>query len=147
VSIASPDNFFLADGGETCDEACGRFSDTCDLAKLTDAASSVTRCKEILTNLGKSYGKAGTYKDDQSGCTYHGGQTGWVQVMNPGRDEGAAAAPQCDVRNRDSGRMRVCACVGGAMPGDAIMGSRGRLPHDENTKTNRITYSNTCEAL
>lgn len=64
--------------------------------------------------------------------------------MNPGRDEGTVATPQCNVKNRDSGRMRVCACDGGAMPANPVSGVRRRLPHDEHD--NRITYSNRCEA-
>ena len=94
-----------------------------------------------------TFGNAGVYKDDESGCTYHPGQAGWAQVMHPDRDQpGSVPTPQCGEINKDNGRRRVCSCRGRATPTGAnpntASGTRRRLSHDEN----RITFSNRCEA-
>ena len=64
----------------------------------------------MLRSLGYSWGASGTYADDDSGCTYHPGQTGWAQVMHSGRSSGTPPAPSCDDVNADTSRRRVCAC-------------------------------------
>ena len=110
--------YFLAEGGKSCTTACSNYGDspslatqTCNLNALTAAASSMDNCKAVLDSLGMSYGSAGVYSDDDSGCTYHPGQTGWAQVMHSERDSGTAATPKCDEVNGDSSRRRVCACI------------------------------------
>ena len=85
--------YFLASGGESCDAACAAQGKECDLTAITDAAQSVDHCKAVLTDLGMAYQSSGMYPDDDSGCTYHPGQTGWAQVMHTGRDQGTAPAP------------------------------------------------------
>jgi hypothetical protein len=109
----SPSHYFLADGGESCSTACAKDSPVaraCDLRAITAAAASVATCKIVLSALGMSYTHSSMHFDDDSGCTYHPGQTGWAQVMNSGHDSGATPAPTCDVVNADSSRRRVCAC-------------------------------------
>ena len=107
--------YFLGGGGESCSTACANKDSpvalACDLAAITFAASSVARCKDVVSSLGMSFTKSGMYRDDDAGCTYHPGQTGWAQVMNSGRDSGATPAPTCDEVNRDRSRRRVCACT------------------------------------
>ena len=110
----SPSHYFLADGGESCSTACANKDSpvtlACDLRAITAAAASVATCTDVLSALGMSYTHSGMHSDDDSGCTYHPGQTGWAQVMNSGRDSGATPAPTCDEVNADSSRRRVCAC-------------------------------------
>ena len=109
----SPSHYFLADGGESCSTACAKDSPValaCDLRAIAAAAASVASCKMVLSALGMSYTHSGMYPDDDSGCTYHPGQTGWAQVMNSGRDSGATPAPTCNEVNAGSSRRRVCAC-------------------------------------
>jgi len=103
-----PSQYFLADGGKSCSTACA--NKACNLRAITSAASSVARCRDVVSSLGMSFTKSGMYPDDDSGCTFHPGQTGWAQVMNSGRDNGATPAPTCDEVNADSSRRRVCAC-------------------------------------
>ena len=81
----------------------------CNLDAITSAASSVARCKDVVSALGMSFTKSGMYSSDDSGCTYH--PPGFVQVMNSGRDSGKTPAPTCDVVNADRSRRRVCACT------------------------------------
>jgi hypothetical protein len=116
--------------------------DVCARSKLRDAASSVKNCTAVLKELGMSFEKRGMYKDDDSGCTYHPGQTGWVQVMNRERDAGSAANPACDAVNSDKSRRRVCACVDGSKPSDedSTPGTGGGVV------TELITYDNMCKA-
>ena len=83
----------------------------CDLGAITSAAASVARCKDVVSALGMSFTKSGMYSGDDAGCTYYPGLTGFVQVMNTGRDSGATPAPTCDEVNRDRSRRRVCACT------------------------------------
>ena len=112
-----PPQYFLADGGESCTTACAHkdspsgSAQACNLGAITSAASSVARCRDVVSALGMSFTKSGMYSDDDAGCTYHPGQTGWAQVMNSGRDTGATPAPTCDVVNADRSRRRVCACT------------------------------------
>ena len=107
-----PSQYFLADGGKSCSKACAdRSNNACNLRAITSAASSVARCRDVVSSLGMSFTKSGMYRDDDAGCTYHPGQTGWAQVMNSGRDSGATPAPTCDEVNRDRSRRRVCACT------------------------------------
>ena len=110
----SPSHYFLADGGESCSTACANKNSpvtlACDLRAITAAAASVATCTDVLSALGMSYTQSGMHSDDDSGCTYHPGQTGWAQVMNSGRDSGATPAPTCDEVNADfepSPRVRV----------------------------------------
>ncbi len=110
--------YFLASGGESCDAACAAQGKECDLTAITDAAQSVDHCKAVLTDLGMAYQSSGMYPDDDSGCTYHPGQTGWAQVMHTGRDQGTAPAPTCGQANSDSSRRRVCACTGTSVGND-----------------------------
>ena len=105
--------YFLADGGESCSTACAKDSPValaCDLRAITTAAASVTTCNAVLSALGMRYTTSAMYSDDDSGCTYHPGQTGWAQVMHSGLDSGATPAPTCDEVNPDPSRRRVCAC-------------------------------------
>ena len=105
--------YFLADGGESCSAACAKVSPValaCDLRAITAAAASVATCNAVLSALDMRYTTSAMYSDDDSGCTYHPGQTGWAQVMHSGLDSGATPAPTCDEVNADPGRRRVCAC-------------------------------------
>ena len=67
-------------------------------------------CSAVLSELGMDFTISAMYSDDDSGCTYHPGQTGWAQVMHSGLDSGATPAPTCDEVNADPSRRRVCAC-------------------------------------
>ena len=80
--------YFLADGGESCSAACAKVSPValaCDLRAITAAAASVATCNAVLSALDMRYTTSAMYSDDDSGCTYHPGQTGWAQVMHTGR--------------------------------------------------------------
>ena len=94
----------MADGGQTCSEACENKGERCDLEAIQHVASEVSICKETVESLGKTPGKQGRYKDDNSGCTYHPGQDGWAQVYDNGTET------TCDARNADGSRQRVCSC-------------------------------------
>ena len=98
--------YFLADGGTSCDQACQKKGGAwmCDANSLKDAAASVAKCKSVIESLGKTPQRGGQYRDDNAGCTYHPGQTGWYQVMRKDGD------PGCSVVNRDRSRQRVCSC-------------------------------------
>ena len=105
--------YFLADGGESCSAACAKVSPValaCDLRAITAAAASVATCNAVLSALDMRYTTSAMYSDDNSGCTYHPGQTGWAQVMHSGLSSGAPPAPTCDEVNADPSRRRVCAC-------------------------------------
>ena len=103
--------YFLATGGQSCDDACAS-AGGCDLAAITFAAWSVEACKRVLDYLGVSYGVSGDYTSpgDTSGCTYHPDQTGWAQLNGYN--------PTCGRVNSDPSRQRVCACNGGGGGGD-----------------------------
>ena len=113
-SFRRPAEYFLAQGGTSCDEACAAKGTTCDADALHRAGSSVGTCKKIIESLGKTPQRGGQYSQDNSGCTYHPRQTGWYQVMRKDDD------PACGEVNPDSSRQRVCAChppdTGGARP-------------------------------
>ena len=114
--------YFLADGGESCSAACAKVSPValaCDLRAITAAAASVATCNAVLSALDMRYTTSAMYSDDNSGCTYHPGQTGWAQVMHSGLDSGATPAPTCDEVNPDPSRRRVCACKEEAAAEDA----------------------------
>ena len=99
--------YFLAEGGDSCSSACMKKGGLqCNAGALALAAESVHTCKGIIDLLGKTPAQGGLYHDDNSGCTYHPGQTGWYQVFRKDAD------PGCDVKNGDSSRQRVCACQG-----------------------------------
>jgi len=98
--------YFLAPGGRSCTSECTHRGSVCDSQKVATAASSLPFCRSLLTGLGMSYGRSGTYHDDNAGCTYHPGQTGWAQIMQK-----PSNGPQCDVVNADRSRQRVCACA------------------------------------
>jgi len=97
--------YFLAAGGQSCTQACAARQLTCSARSLASASSSVAECKRIIESLGVWPQNGGQYPDDNSGCTYHPGQTGWFQVM---RKDGE---PECSTVNADSERQRVCACT------------------------------------
>jgi len=103
-SAARQSGYFLADGGTSCDQACQKKGEMCDANSLKNAAASVATCKKIIESLGKTPQRGGQYGDDNAGCTYHPGQTGWYQVMRRDGD------PGCSVVNRDRSRQRVCSC-------------------------------------
>jgi len=98
-------SYFLANGGQSCDDSCAAIGMSCDLDKVTAATESVAFCKGIIESLGKTTQKGGTYTDDNSGCTYHPDQQGWHQVMAKG-----GKPPTCSEVNPDQKRRRVCAC-------------------------------------
>ena len=101
--------YFLADGGESCSAACAKVSPValaCDLRAITAAAASVATCSAVLSELGMNFTISAMYPDDDSGCTYHPGQTGWAQLMHSGLSSGAPPAPTCDEVNADPGRRR-----------------------------------------
>jgi len=84
------------------------------MGALSAAASSVPQCKRIIESLGFRPQRGGQYRDDNSGCSYHPGQTGLYQVL-PGqtglyqvllRD----CKPECSAVNPDFARRRMCAC-------------------------------------
>merc|ERR1740124_1730762 len=110
-----PPQYFLADGGKSCSQACADMSNNaCNLGAITSAASSVARCSDVVRSLNMSFTQSGMYRNDDdnraSGCTFRPNQAGnWAQVGNSTRD-GAAPAPTCDEVNADSSRRRVCAC-------------------------------------
>ena len=66
-----PSQYFLADGGKSCSTACANKASTCNLRAITSAASSVARCRDVVSSLGMSFKKSGMYTDDDSGCTFH----------------------------------------------------------------------------
>lgn len=114
--LPPPSPYFLAAGGESCVAACATRAQECDLPRVTAAAASVAQCRAVVSALGVTFTKSGMYPDDDSGCTYHPGQTGWAQVMHTGRDQGTVPAPTCAVVNRDRARRRVCACAARSPP-------------------------------
>jgi len=106
-SLEPPEvKFMLAKGGMSCTEACGEKGQTCDEHGLRVAAGSVRTCKNMLNRLGYHPKLAGQWGDDNSGCTYHPGRSGWAQLMRKDGD------PKCDVVNSDGSRRRLCACDG-----------------------------------
>ena len=104
----------MAQGGETCSEACEAMNATCDLGAIQDAASDVSVCKAMIESVGYGPSKGGRYPDDNSGCTYHPGQTGWYQLMDNGKDT------TCEARNADKSRRRVCFCQVETEPEETI---------------------------
>ena len=66
-----PRTFFLARGGESCDEVCGAAGTVCDNDLVQEAALSPAHRRDILEHLGKSVHLGGLYEDDNSGCTYY----------------------------------------------------------------------------
>ena len=104
----------MAQGGETCSEACEAMNATCDLGAIQDAASDVSVCKAMIESVGYAPSKGGRYPDDNSGCTYHPGQTGWYQLMDNGKDT------TCEARNADKSRRRVCFCQVETEPAETI---------------------------
>jgi len=96
--------YFLAPGGLSCTQACAARGATCHAEALSAAASSVPQCKRIIESLGFRPQRGGQYRDDNSGCSYHPGQTGWYQVLLKNCE------PECSAVNADSARQRVCAC-------------------------------------
>ena len=98
--------YFLAVGGRSCDDACAS-AGGCDLAAITAAAASIEVCKNVIDDLGVSYGNSGDYTNpgDTSGCTYHPGQSGWAQLKGNN--------PACSTIDGDTSRQRICACNGG----------------------------------
>jgi hypothetical protein len=96
--------FLLAAGGESCTQFCTKQGKQCDPKALKEAASSPRECRRIIRSLGKRVSRGGQYRDDNSGCTYHPGQTGWYQVMRRSGD------PECDAVNSGSARQRICSC-------------------------------------
>ena len=111
---ALPD-YFLAAGGVSCTTACASRGKVCNVAALQAVASSLATCRRALEHLGKTPQKGGEVSDDNSGCTFHPGQTGWVHIMRKDAD------PSCDEVNPDTSRQRVCACSHG-IPGPVLTG-------------------------
>ena len=97
---------FLATGGISCTEACTVKGLVCDIDIIRHVASDFSICKETLKALGTTAEREGTFPDDNSGCTYHPGGTGFYQLMNNGNPT------TCDVKNSDRSRQRVCSCKG-----------------------------------
>ena len=100
----NPRTFFLARGGESCDDVCGAAGTVCDKDLVQEAALSPAHCKDILEHLDKTVHLGGSYEDDNSGCTYYPAAPGWYQVF---KRDGQAS---CSERNADLNRQRVCAC-------------------------------------
>lgn len=96
--------FFLAAGGESCTQFCTKQGKQCDPKALKEAASSPWECRRIIRSLGKRASRGGRYRDDNSGCTYHPGGPGLYQVMRRNGD------PECDAKNADRSRQRICSC-------------------------------------
>ena len=95
--------YFLANGLQSCDDACAS-AGGCNLEAITAAASSLEACKSILDDLDASYVLSGIYSDDNSGCTHvWPDDGGWAQVMD-------ASDTTCDAVNSAPTRRRVCAC-------------------------------------
>ena len=97
---------FLATGGKSCTEACTVKGLICDIDVIRHVASDFSICKETLKVLRATAEREGTFPDDNSGCTYHPGGTGFYQLMNNGKPT------TCDVKNSDGSRQRVCSCKG-----------------------------------
>lgn len=83
----------------------------------------------MLNFIGAQFQKSVVYatEDDDSGCTYHPGRTGWAQVMHTGPDVriwnfeteklvGKPPQPTCAATSNDPRRRRVCACTSGIKP-------------------------------
>ena len=100
-----PRTFFLARGGESCDDACAAVSLVCDADLVSEVALTLDACKDVLEHLNMSIPLGGEYDEDNSGCTYHPDAPGWYQVF---KKDGAP--PKCSERNPDLDRLRVCAC-------------------------------------
>jgi len=111
IGDTEPD-YFLAPGGQSCEQACRYKGQTCDASLLKDAAVSLDKCKDIIKSLGKNPQTGGEYPDDNSGCTYHPAQPGWYQVMRENWD----GDPGCSIVNPDINRQRVCSCHEQALP-------------------------------
>merc|ERR1739844_877980 len=105
--------YFLARGGQSCDEACeaggpypGGMPLSCDQDKVTAATENLDTCKSIIESLGKTpKSGGGIFPDDNSGCCYHPGQDGWFQLLMKDNEP-----PKCSEVNVDDSRQRVCAC-------------------------------------
>merc|ERR1712107_478925 len=98
--------YFLADGGETCDEAFDGAGQECDIAALEAAAVNIDTCVGILNGLGKPTASfRGTHQDDNAGCTWGPWDQGYAQLYRKG-----GLGPQCSERNQDRNRQRLCAC-------------------------------------
>ena len=96
----------MATGGTSCTEACKAKGLICDTDAIRHVANDFSICKETLKALGTTADDEGAFSDDNSGCTYHPGGTGWYQLMNNGNPT------TCDVINSDPSRQRVCSCKG-----------------------------------
>merc|ERR1712187_707746 len=99
--------FFLAQGGQSCTQACkDRGNRQCDAAALEAAAQSMSVCKKIVELWGGKTPQEGSDSpDDNSGCTYHPGDQGWYQLMRKDAD------PECAAVNSDPSRQRICSCL------------------------------------
>ena len=100
----NPRTFFLARGGESCDDACGAVGTVCDHDLVQEAALSPAHCQDILEHLGKTTHLGGLYEDDSTGCTYHPRAPGWYELF---KKDGQST---CSARTEDLDRLRVCAC-------------------------------------
>merc|ERR1740124_1572837 len=60
-----PPQYFLADGGKSCSQACADMSNNaCNLGAITSAASSVARCSDVVRSLNMSFTQSGMYRND-----------------------------------------------------------------------------------
>ena len=105
-------DYFLAERGQSCDNACSDKELFCDLSKLETAATNSETCRDIIESLGVTIDKGGMFPDegDYSGCSYanHADGDRWYFLLKPGYTE----LPTCSgtPATFDNERQRVCAC-------------------------------------
>ena len=125
-----PGDYFLAEGNQSCEEACQDIGYECDLTKVINdinnincqlleriefqvqsASTSASTCQNIIDSLGYSANSrfGGSQAFDGGGCT-HQTRNNWYQVMKP-----SGGPVTCEAKeNRNTNWtpwQRVCACM------------------------------------
>ena len=103
--------YFLATSNTSCDEACLNRSSTCDVDALVSAAASLTKCLELIEDLGMVPENGVESTADNSGCAFYPAAGANSQSSYQIMKKVGGNAVCGDVTTDPSG-MRVCACQG-----------------------------------
>jgi hypothetical protein len=112
--------FYLGHKQESCHKTCAaQMGGSCDRKATRFAGHTMATCRVLVDRFGNlDYSSAGSYKDDNTGCSFgnfHGeaGLKGWVQIMKKAPSAAAplGGRPDCSGRSADPFRHRVCGCL------------------------------------
>ena len=99
------DGYLIADGAQSCTDACQRRGNgTCNEVMTREAATSTEKCKSVIEGLGITIKKEKSSTHENAGCVNLEGEDKLYILQKPGEDV------DCSDKPSRSDNQRVCYC-------------------------------------